>query len=87
MSAPARRRHIKDSIITLSSSIILRTPPALIIEYSPETCTHKLREKNQHEEHVKSSEGAWRGTKAKLWLRDNQQYGNLATLATLQFYR
>lgn len=37
MSAPALRKHISDSIITFSSSIIFRTPPALIIEYSPDT--------------------------------------------------
>lgn len=29
--------HNNDSIITFSSSIILRSPAALIIEYSPET--------------------------------------------------
>lgn len=48
ISAPARRRHIKDSIITLCSSIILRAPPALIIEYSPDTWYHedsKVRER------------------------------------------
>lgn len=37
MSAPARLRHMSDSIMTFSSSTMFSAPPALIIEYSPET--------------------------------------------------
>lgn len=72
-SAPARLRHMSDSSITFSSSIIFKVPPALIIEYSPETYNP---ETYQHRRQVHDDT---RHTKSRYWVGKTLQDSNAHT--------